>query len=607
VSATELASTRSLALIDLAADYRERRTTPLEVFEALLERVAALRDHGVWISLVPCERVLEQARALGALDPASRPLYGVPFAIKDNIDLAGMSTTAGCPAYAYTPDESAYVVNRLIEAGAIPIGKTNLDQFATGLVGTRSPYGACQNSFDPDYISGGSSSGSAVAVALGLASFSLGTDTAGSGRIPAAFNNLIGLKPSRGRLSPRGVVPACRSLDTLSIFALSAEDAARVCRVAEGFDEAEPYSRPVPPLAPSPSWSTGAFRFGVPRPEQLQFFGDGAYATLFAAAIARLESLGGAAVPIDFAPFIETGQLLYEGPWVAERYAVIETLLRGRPEAVWPTTRQIIENGAAISGVQTFRAQYRLQALRRESERLWQQVDVLLTPTAATIYRIAEVNADPLRLNSRLGFYTNFMNLLDLSGVAVPAGFTQTGLPFGITLCGQNWRDYELLALAARFQHAAAALQGATKTVLAPEPDFDWSSGAEGVPMAVCGAHLEGLALNHQLRERGAALLERTHTAAKYRFYALPGGPPFRPGLLRVAQGGVAIEVEVWSIPSAAVGSFIAGIPAPLGIGKVELADGRQVSGFLCEAHALDGGARDISHLGGWRAFLASR
>jgi allophanate hydrolase len=607
MSALQSATERSLAIADLAAAYRERRTTPVELVELLFERIAALPDRGIWISLLPRERVLEQARALGQRDPASLALYGIPFAIKDNIDLAGMPTTAGCPAFAYTPTQSAYVVQRLIEAGAIAIGKTNLDQFATGLVGTRSPYGVCHNSFDPEYISGGSSSGSAVAVAMGLSSFALGTDTAGSGRIPAAFNNLVGLKPTLGRLSTRGVVPACRTLDALSIFALSAEDAARVCQVAEGFDEAEPYSRRL--CAPVRPTLSGPFRFGVPQAEQLMFFGNDEYPRLFDAAIARLEALGGERVPVDFAPFTEAGQLLYEGPWVAERYAVIESLLRSQSEAVYGITRQIIEGGAAPSAVQTFRAIYRLQSLRRASERVWNQIDVLLTPTAGTIYRIAEIEADPLRLNSRLGYYTNCVNLLDLAAVAIPAGFNAAGLPFGITMIAPAWSDWLLLALAARFQRAQPARQGALRCALPQEPDFGWQTAAERIAVAVCGAHLTGLPLNNQLRERGALLLERTQTAARYRLYALPGGPPYRPGLVRVAPGaaGAAVEVEVWSLPCAAFGGFVALIPAPLGIGKLELADGREVCGFVCEAYAVARGAEDISHLGGWRAYLASR
>jgi allophanate hydrolase len=605
-----------LTILELAAAYRARRTNPLELMERLLQRIDSLPDRCIWISLLPPERVLSQARALCQRDPASLPLYGIPFAIKDNIDLAGVPTTAACPAYSYTPAQSAYVVQRLIDAGAIPLGKTNLDQFATGLVGTRSPYGACSNSFDPQYISGGSSSGSAVAVALGLVSFALGTDTAGSGRIPAAFNNLIGYKPTRGRLSTRGVVPACRTVDCVSILALGAEDAARVARVAEGFDELEPYSRRAEDWVRCAPVVSGAFRLGVPRPEQLRFFGNHDYARLFEAAIERLEALGGERVDIDFEPFIEAGQLLYDGPWVAERYGVIQALLEQHPEQVSPLTRAIIERGAAPSALQAFRAQYRLQALRRDSERVWRDIDVLATPTACSIYRIDEVQAEPLRLNSQLGFYTNFMNLLDLAAVAVPAGFDSAGLPFGITLAGPAWSDYPLLALGARAHRSAPARQGAMPCLLPAEPEFDWNAARTGIPVAVCGAHMGGLALNHQLLERGAVLLERARTAAQYRLYALPGGPPYRPGLVRVAQDrertpagteGVAIELEVWSMPAAAFGGFVALIPAPLAIGKVQLADGREVCGFVCEAQAVARGAEDISHFGGWRAYLASR
>jgi allophanate hydrolase len=597
---------RSLAIAELGAAYRERRTTPAELVEMLLERIDALPARGIWITLVPPERLRERARGLGGCDPATLPLYGIPFAIKDNIDLAGIPTTAACPGFAYTPSHSAYVVQRLIDAGALPIGKTNLDQFATGLVGTRSPYGACANSFDPRYISGGSSSGSAVAVALGLASFALGTDTAGSGRIPAAFNNLVGLKPTCGLLSPRGMVPACRTLDTMSILSLSAEDAARVQRVAAGFDEAEPYSRAALAPAAAAPWvgvARPAFRFGVPNPAQLRFFGNTEYPELFATAVARLEQLGGQAVTIDFAPFAETAALLYDGPWIAERYAAVEAALRAGV-ALHPVTRSIIEGGAAPSALQAFRAQYRLAQLRRTTGRVWRDIDVLVTPTAGTIFRIEQIEAEPLRLNSELGYYTNFMNLLDLAAVAVPAGFTAGGLPFGITLAAPAWSDEALLALAARVQHRDGATQGALPWPLRAEPGFDWRAAAGGIEVAVCGAHLEGLPLNGQLRERGAVLVARTRSAPHYRLYALPGGPPARPGMLRVAGGGAAIELEVWRVPSAAFGSFVAGVPAPLAIGKVELADGRQVCGFLCEAQAV-GDALDISAYGGWRDYLA--
>ena len=608
---------KSLALSDLAAAYRERRATPLQIIEALLARLDEYADRAIWISVVPRDRLLGQARTLGALDPASLPLYGIPFAIKDNIDLAGVPTTAACPAFAYTPEQSAFVVERLISAGAIPIGKTNLDQFATGLVGTRSPYGACRNSFDPAYISGGSSSGSAVAVALGLASFSLGTDTAGSGRVPAAFNNLIGFKPTRGRLSTRGVVPACRTLDVVSIFALSAEDAARVSRIAEGFDAAEPYSRRAPARRAPATLATsapsgGAFRFGLPRPHQLEFFGNSDFSLLFDAAIARLQALGGRAVEMDLEPFTEAARLLYEGPWVAERFLVIESLLRSHPEAIYPVTRGIIEGGARLSAADAFRAQYRLQTLRRACEQVWQQIDVLVTPTTGTTYRIAEIEADPVRLNTNLGLYTNFANLLDLAAVSVPAGFAPGPRPFGISLLGPAWSDYDLLALAARVQRDASMGQGALGLELPEESQFAWTtaacdaavSPAPAVTLAVCGAHMEGLALNPELRKLGATLLERTRTAPLYRLYALPGGPPHRPGLVRVGPDGSAIEVELWSLSAAAFGAFVAKIPAPLGIGKIQLPDDRRVSGFLCESYALKDAA-DITHHGGWRAYLA--
>ena len=611
----------SLALADLSTAYRERRVTPLQMIEALLARVDEFADGAIWISLLPRQRLLEQARALGAIDPASLPLYGVPFAIKDNIDLAGVPTTAACPAFAYTPAQSAFVVDRLLRAGAVPIGKTNLDQFATGLTGTRSPYGACRNSFDPADISGGSSSGSAVAVALGMASFALGTDTAGSGRVPAALNNLIGFKPTCGRLSTRGVVPACRTLDVVSILALSAPDAARVGRIAEGFDAAEPYSRQAP-VRGTPATPGQAFRFGLPRSQQLEFFGNTEFARLFDAAIARLRSLGGEPVEIDLEPFTEVARLLYEGPWLAERFLVIESLLRSSPEAIHPVTRGIIEGGARLSAAEAFRAQYRLQTLRRACEQAWRQIDVLVTPTAGTTYRIAEIEADPVRLNTNLGLYTNFANLLDLAAVSVPAGFAAGPRPFGISLLGPAWSDYDLLALAARIQRDGPTGQGALQLQLPAETGFAWAAegsdaavapapatapapGGAAIALAVCGAHMEGLALNHELRRLGATLLERTRTAARYRLYALPGGPPHRPGLVRVERDGEAIEVELWSLAATAFGVFVAQIPTPLGIGKIQLADDRRVSGFLCEPYALKD-AVDITHHGGWRSYLAS-
>jgi allophanate hydrolase len=627
------------ALLD---GYRAGRFSPVDVAKRVLARIAKAPDRRAWITLLSSERVLGYAEALAGQDPTSLPLYGVPFAIKDNIDLEGVTTTAGCPDYAYTPSKSAFVVSRLIEAGAVPVGKTNLDQFATGLVGTRSPYGACGNSFDPAYISGGSSSGSAVAVAMGLVSFSLGTDTAGSGRVPAAFNNIVGLKATCGALSTRGVVPACRSLDCVSIFALTADDAARVYEAAAAFDPEDSYSR----IIASRSRTGSVFRFGVPRASQLEFFGDAEYARLFTAAIHRLESLGGRRAEIDFEPFLATARLLYEGPWVAERHCAVGDFLERQPDSVFPVTRQIISSGRNATAADAFRAQYRLMELRRAAEQAWLEMDVLVTPTAGTIYRVDAVDADPIRLNSNLGYYTNFVNLLDLAALAVPAGFRPDGLPFGVTLVGRAGTDAELLVLGDRLHRAAAVALGAVTVATSPDPadstlmsdsvpHFDPGSSSRVLPqvpgagglfagaassigpsgpgtnpssedrisVAVCGAHMEGLPLNQQLTSRGGVLVIRTRTAPKYAFYALPGGPPHRPGLVRVSVEGASIEVEVWSVPTSLFGSFVAGIPAPLCIGKVELESGEQVAGFLCESHATTT-ATNITALGSWRRYL---
>jgi allophanate hydrolase len=586
-----------LTISALLTAYRSGRLQVAELIDAVLERTDQAEDRHVWIYRLSREEIERYVAALAEQPADALPLYGIPFVIKDNIDLAEIATTAGCPDYAYTPKRSATVVAKLIAAGAIPLGKTNLDQFATGLVGVRSPYGACRNSFDGRYISGGSSAGSAVAVATGLASFALGTDTAGSGRVPAAFNNLIGLKPSIGRLSATGVVPACRSLDCVSIFALTAEDAAVVLGAAEGFDADDAYSRRLgnAPIA--------ALRFGVPRADQLQFFGDEDYAALFATAAKRLESLGGTRVELDFAPFLEAARLLYEGPWVAERYAAVGAFLEQHPDSLHAATRQIIGAGKMPAAYTAFEAQYRLQELRRASETAWTQVDLILTPTAGTIYSIAQVEAEPLRLNARLGYYTNFMNLFDLAGVAVPTGFRTDGLPFGVTLVGPVATERALLAIAGRLHRASVQTVGATGTPLPPASAAAATLAPAYLPLAVCGAHMTGLPLNLQLLERGAYLLQRTTTAPAYRFYALPGGPPHRPGLIRVASGGAPIEVEVWAVPAEHFGSFVAGIPAPLGIGKLELADGSRVPGFICEGLGAEGAA-DITHFGGWRPFL---
>ena len=595
-----MSDTDSLLIPHLHRQYREGRLTPAQ----LVRRLSALPDdeprRNIWIKRLELEHVMHYVRALEGQSVDTRPLYGIPFVIKDNIDLAGIPTSAGCPQFTYVPGRSSTVVQKLIDAGAIPLGKTNLDQFATGLVGARSPFGACRNSVDADYISGGSSSGSAVAVALGLASFSLGTDTAGSGRIPAAFNNIIGLKPTLGRLSTGGVVPACRSLDTVSIFALTCGDAAAVLDVAEGFDSADAYSRALSdaPLAGK--------RFGVPRPEDLQFFGDGEYARLFEAAVQHLQSLGFTPVIINLTPFLDAARLLYEGPWIAERFAAVGDFLKANPSGVLQVTRDIIEGGSQPSASAAFQGQYRLMALKRACEAQWTLMDFLLTPPAATIYTLAEVEADPLRLNHNLGYYTNFMNLLDLAGVAVPAGFRRDALPFGVSLVGPTSSERALLGVADRLHRACVAHLGGTHQPLLPQDPLPAPLAPRRgyASIAVCGAHMDGLPLNPQLLERGAYFLRAARTAAKYRLFALGSGPPQRPGLIRVLREGTAIELEIWAIPQGQLGSFMAGVPAPLGVGKVELHDGTTCMGFICEGYAAQTGV-DISGYGGWRGYLA--
>jgi allophanate hydrolase len=590
----------ALNMATLRQAYIDRLLTPTELVERLWQRLEHIPNDGVWISRLSLEDLIGYAAALEQKSPDELPLYGIPFAIKDNIDLAGLETTAACPSFAYRPEKSAFVVQRLIAAGAIPIGKTNLDQFATGLVGTRSPYGICRNAFDADYIAGGSSSGSAVAVAKGLVSFALGTDTAGSGRVPAAFNNLVGVKPSRGLLSASGVVPACQSLDCVSIFALSAQDAERVVQAAQAYDRLDPYARP---SNPRPSWPgfPDTFRFGVPEPGQLAFFGDHDAEALFHQAVDELSELGGQAVTVDFEPFLEAAKLLYDGPWVAERYGVVRKMLDRDPDALWPVTREIIAAGADLSMADAWEALHRLQILKRQADSLWKQADVLLTPTTGTIYRIDQVEAEPIKRNTDLGYYTNFMNLLDLAAIALPAGFRANGLPFGITLCAPAFSDRLLLALARRRETARPHTLGISSRYLAALDTEITYARPDFTEVAVCGAHLSGMPLNHLLTDRGGRLIRTARTQPFYRLYALPDGK--RPGLVRGADGA-SIEVEIWTLPTTAYGEFVAEIPAPLGIGWIELNDGSGVQGFLCEAYASEE-AKDITVFNSWRAYLA--
>ncbi len=590
----------SLQISDLRQAYGSAALTPAQVVDYILKRCEAFAEHNIWITLTDTDKLRYYAVNVEARGMESQPLFGIPFAIKDNIDLIDIPTSAACADFAYTPLRSAMVVERLMAAGAIPIGKTNLDQFATGLVGTRSPFGVCRNAFDKTYISGGSSAGSAVAVALGLASFSLGTDTAGSGRVPAAFNNIVGLKPTLGSISARGVVPACRTLDTVSIFALTADDAAQVAAIAQGYDEEDAYSRPVVGGG-QPNFSA-KFRFGVPQSAQLEFFGNVDAKALFARSVERLQAIGGEMVAIDYSDFLETARLLYGGPWVAERYQAIRKFIERQPNSLHEVTRQITLGAQNYSAADTFAALYQLQELKRSTAKVWNEIDILVTPTAGTIYKIDEVLAEPIKLNSNLGYYTNFMNLLDLSAIAVPAGFLGNGLPFGITFGAPAFSDNALLDLARRWQTAFPLALGATARNRTPS----LSQPAPGlIHVAVCGAHMSGLPLNHQLTDRGGRLRLTTRSAAKYRLYALAGSGVRRPGMVRSEEGS-AIELEVWEMPAAAFGTFVAGIPAPLGIGTIELESGSLVQGFVCESYVIPS-AEDITHFGGWRHYLAEK
>jgi allophanate hydrolase len=589
-----------LTIDALHALYESGNAKPSDVVAEVYDRIGREPTQPVWISLVSRETALARARKLESdPDAIKQPLYGIPFAIKDNIDLACVPTTAGCPAYAYSPERDATVVEKLLNAGTIPIGKTNMDQFATGLVGTRSPYGACSSVFDARYISGGSSSGSAVAVAKELVSFSLGTDTAGSGRIPATFNNLVGLKPTRGLLSAAGVVPACRSLDCVSIFATTCSDAHSVWRAARGFDGRDPYSRVPAPGNEAAPWVGGNFRFGVPADDQLEFYGDQEYAGLYHAAVARLEQLGGAKVEIDFSSFRAAAELLYSGPWVAERLAAIQPFFEAHAAEMDPVIAAIIGGARRYSAVDAFEAEYRLRALRKASDLEWQRMDVLVVPSAPTIYTHEQIAADPVRLNTNLGYYTNFVNLLDQAAVAAPGGFRCDGLPFGITFIGPAFTDEALLELADRFHRSHADVPG---------PRIGLGSRTAGcIALAVVGAHLSGQPLNRQLTERRARLLKTTRTLPCYRLYALPGTQPPKPGLVREdGFQGPAIEVEVWAIPENEFGSFVAAVPAPLGIGSATLENGEVVKCFICEPYGLKD-AVEITQYRSWRAFLASQ
>ena len=578
--------------------------SPAQTVARSYQRIRDHNDPAVFISLRDEQDALTEADALAKKDAAALPLYGVPVAVKDNIDALGMPTTAACPAFSYMPAHDSTAVAKLRAAGAIILGKTNLDQFATGLVGVRSPYGIPINPMRADLIPGGSSSGSAVAVSAGLVPLALGTDTAGSGRVPAMLNNIVGLKPSLGLISTAGLVPACRTLDCISVFSLTVDDAMTALQVMAGPDAADPFSRDRP--LPAMSGFPANLRLGIPRPGQLIFFGDKLAEKAHGEALKRWTSLGATLVEFDLEPFYETARLLYEGPWVAERYLVIRNLLASSPDSIHPVTREITAAGARLTAADTFAALYRLQALRRVAERAFAGIDAIVLPTAPTVYSTAQVLANPIELNSRLGIYTNFVNLLDLCGLALPASMRPDDVPFGITLLAPAGRD-ALLASIGRVFHADTKLPIGSKSLANPPlAALPASASGDEIAIAVVGAHLSGMALNGELKALSARLLEEAVTAPDYKLYALDTTPP-KPGMLRVEQGtGASIKLELWALSAAAFGKFVAAIPPPLSIGTIRLADGREVKGFIVEPAAVNG-ARDISSFGGWRAFMAER
>ena len=589
-----------LTLTSLAGAYAAG-TQPAEIIEQVYARIDQVDDPGIFLCLFPKQDLLDSAAALGAYDP-QKPLWGVPFVIKDNIDVADKPTTAACPDFAYTPDDTAFVVQRLQEAGALLIGKTNLDQFATGLVGVRTPYGAPKNALDPQIVPGGSSGGSGVAVAHGIATFSLGTDTAGSGRVPAALNNIVGLKPTLGALSASGLVPACRSLDTISVFALTVQDAYAAYAVAAVYDAADSFARPVdtPALVAPPE----TLKIGIPSADSVRFEGDGAQAASFAATVDGLRASGAELVELDITPLYQIAEMLYFGPWVAERYVATEALMTTNPDALFPVTRQIIGSAEGKTAADAFKGLYALKELANGIAPAISACDALCVPSIPTFATVAQLQADPMGPNNMLGTYTNFVNLMDMCAIAVPTPARNDGRPGSVTFIAEAGADAKVAALAAQVESWGDRSLGATGWPFQADP-LPSLTAADVIRIAVCGAHMAGLPLNHTMTDRGARLVRADRTAPDYRFFALPGDGVARPGLVRTAPGqGAAIALELWDMPAAAFGSFMKTIPAPLGIGTITLADGTPVQGFLCEAIASEQ-AQDITQLADWRTYLA--
>lgn len=595
-------SQQSFQITDLHAAYADG-LEPQALINEAFRRLEAVQDPGIFLHLLDSNAIQSQIAGLGAFDLGTKPLWGIPFAVKDNIDVAGAPTTAACPDYTYHPSKSAFAVEALMQAGAILIGKTNLDQFATGLVGVRTPYPVPKNALDPAIVPGGSSSGSSVSVAHGIVSFALGTDTAGSGRVPAALNNIVGLKPTLGSISNSGVVPACRTLDTISIFALSVADANQVFQSAAAFDPADAYARPIPALPISAPPAT--FQVGVPDKATIEFFGDDVQAASFADTLNRIKTMGGEIVELDFTPLYNIAKMLYEGAWVAERYAAIEDFLKASPESVHPVTRQIIEITDTYSPADVFKGFYRLQELKRTAAPLLSSVDVLCVPTIPTFYSVADLKADPIGPNARLGTYTNFVNLLDMCGLAVPTQQRSDGRPGNVTLLASAGQDAQLATIGEVIHQMSDVTLGATDWRLPEKTERVARPGHSEMALAVVGAHMSGLPLNGELTRLGARFLYASKTAPCYRLYSLPGGPPFRPGLIK-GEDGTAIALEVWAVPTERFGEFMQGIPHPLGIGTLSLETGEPVKGFICEPSGING-AQDVTEYGGWRAYLQSK
>lgn len=575
--------------------------TPEAVIEQVYARIAEVDDPGIFITLRDKADVLAEVAALGPFNPA-KPLWGVPYAVKDNIDVAGTPTTAACPAWEYQASEDAFAVAQLRAAGALVIGKTNLDQFATGLVGVRTPYGVPRNSLDPEIVPGGSSCGSGVAVGQGIVTFSLGTDTAGSGRVPAALNNIVGLKPSLGSWSARGSVPACRSVETISVFALTVEDAYAVYQVGAVYDPEDAYSKRI--AAPALAEAPGKLLIGYPDGDSIRFFGDNVQAASFADNLALMRDAGHDLQPIDFSPLYAIAEMLYQGAWVAERHSVIEELLAKNPEAVLPVTANIIRHAETLSATDAFRGFYRLKELARAAEPALDALDMLCVPTVPTFYTLADLEADPVSPNSIFGTYTNFVNLLDMCALAVPTPTRVDGRPGSVTLIADSGKDALLASVSACLEMAGTRTLGATGWTR-PERSTPAALPDGYTKLAVCGAHMSGLPLNKQLTERGGYLVGPSTSSPYYSFYALSGEGVKRPGMVRTStQQKNGIALEVWALPANSLGSFLVGIPAPLGLGKVELTTGEWVTGFICEVAGTEGG-QDITEIADWRRYLA--